>query len=278
MRSFDDIDDLRGDPALRAFADDVRLYASGPLPKVGPDLAAVLAGGIGAGAAPPDPAVVRPGPVEGAHRRLGHRLQGRRGRLVLGASVLSLTLLGTGAAGALPGPAQKAFEHTAEVVGIDLPEETRQDDAPEPDGPAPVEPGGRGGPDDGEEIPPPLDEREPGQAPVDDGSGPAPSTPPAGGDGRPEAPDGAETPGNDRSREARERAPEGVPAPVSPPRPGPPDALPGGPPDGVPGQGPSEGNEADPDTDQDEGGEEADEDVEGSTTPGRPAGAGRLPS
>lgn len=274
MRSFDDIDELRGDPALRAFADDVRVYASGPAPTVGPDLAAVLAGGIGAGAPPPDPAVVRPGPVEAAHRRLRHRLQGRRGRLVLGASVLSLTFLGTGAAGALPGRAQAAFEHTAEVVGIELPEEAREDDAPPPDEPAPVEPGDRGGPDDGGEAPPPLGEREPGPAPGDDGGSPAPTNPPAGGDGRPGAPDGAGTPGDDLGRDPREGVPEGVPAPVSPSPPGPPDALPGGPPDGVPGRGPSErsGTDGDDDPEEESDGEDEQARVEGSITPGPPPG------
>lgn len=279
MRSPDDTDDLLGDPALCAFVDDLRAYASGPPPAVGQALAGVLTVGVGGGAARHAPAVARPDRVDGGRQWLRHRLQGRRGRLALGASVLSLTLLGTGAAGALPGPAQAIFERTAEVVGIELPEEARRDEAPAPSGPAPVVPGDQDGPDDGREAPRPRDEREPAPLPVDDGRGPAPSTPAGAGDRGPGAPDGAGAPGDDLSREARERAPESLPTPVSPPRPGPPDTLPGGPPDGVPGGGGSGGDglEGDDDQEGDDQEDEADElgRDQGPVTPGPPAGAGR---
>ena len=235
MRSFDDIDELHGDPGLRAFVDEVRTYASGPPPVVRADLAAILTGGIDRAAA--GPAVARPGRVDSPLRRLGERLQGRRGRLALGASVLSLTMLGTGGAGALPGPAQAAFERTVEVVGIELPEEVRQDDAPPPSEPAPVEPGDQDVPGDGREAPRPTGEAEPDRGPEDDRRTPAPTTPLPADERRPGTPDGAEPPGQGLSREARERTPGDVPGPASPPRPGPPDTLPGSPPGDAPGAG-----------------------------------------
>ena len=236
MRTFDDIDELHGDPGLRAFVDDVRAYASGPPPVVSTDLAAILTAGIGRTAAG-GPAVARPGPVDSPLRRLGERLQGRKGRLALGASVLSLTVLGTGGAGALPGPAQAAFERTVEVVGIELPEEVRQDDAPPPSEPAPVEPGNQEGPGDGRETPRPTAGAEPDREREDDGRAPAPTTPSPVDEARPGTPDGAEAPGEDLSREARERAPGPVPGPASPPRPGPPDTLPERSPAGGPSGG-----------------------------------------
>lgn len=229
MRPFDDIDELHGDPGLRAFVDDVRAYASGPPPVVRGELAAILTGGIGRAAAG-GPAVARPGPVDNPLRRLGERLQGRKGRLALGASVLSLTVLGTGGAGALPGPAQAAFERTVEVVGIELPEEVRQDDGPPPSEPAPVEPGDQEGPGEGRETPRPTGEAEPDRGREDDRRSPAPTIPSPADEGRPGPPDGAEAPGEGLSREARERAPGHVPGPASPPRQGPPDTLPERPP------------------------------------------------
>lgn len=246
MRPFDDIDELHADPDLRAFVDDVRAYASGPPPVVKGDLAAILTGGIGRAAG--GPAVARPGSVDGPLRRLGERLQGRRGRLALGASVLSLTVLGTGGVGALPGPAQAAFERTVEVVGIELPKEVRQDDGP-PSEPAPVEPEDQDGPGDGREAPRPIGEGQPDRGPEDDPRTPAPTTPSPADERRSATPDGGEAPGEDLSREARERAPGQVPGPASPPRPGPPDTLPGSPPGGVPGAGRDlgAGNQADED-------------------------------
>ena len=241
MRSLDDVDELHGDPALRAFVDDIRAYASGPPPVVRGDLATILTSGIGSAAAG-GPAVARPGPVDGPLRRLGERLQGRRGRLALGASVLSLSVLGTGGAGALPGPAQAAFERTVEAVGIELPEEVRQDDprgteerAPQDPAPeTPVEAGDRDRPE-APQPPPPRDERRPDAPPVQDDP-PSPATP---GTTPPEARDGAGTPGEPGlRREAGGDRPAGPPTtpapPVSPPRPGSPGAAPGAPPDGVP--------------------------------------------
>jgi len=247
MRPFDDIDEFHGDPGLRAFVDDIRAYASGPSPVVKGDLAAILTGGIGSVAG--GPAVARPGPVDGPLRRLGERLQGRRGRLALGASVLSLTVLGTGGAGALPGPAQAAFERTVEVVGIELPKEVRQDDGPPPSEPAPVEPEDQDEPGDGREAPRPIGEGQPDRGPEDDPRTPAPTTPSPADDRRSGTPDGGEAPGEDLSREARERAPGQVPGPASPPRPGPPDTLPGSPRGGAPGagRGLEAGNQADED-------------------------------
>ena len=246
MRPFDDMDELHGDPGLRAFVDDVRAFASGPPPVVRGDLAAILTGGIGSAPAG-GPAVARPGPVVGPLRRLGDRLQGRRGRLALGASVLSLTVLGTGGAGALPGPAQAAFERTVEAVGIELPEEVRQSDPQgtedrAPRDPAPEAPVGTG---DGErpelpQPPPPQDDRRPDAPPVPDD----PISPATPGTTPPEARDGAGAPGDGLRREPggdRPASPPTTPAPpVSPPRPGSPGVAPGAPPDGVPAGSPEE--------------------------------------
>ena len=246
MRSFDDFDELHGDPGLRAFVDDVRAYASGPPPVARGDLAAILTGGIGTAAAGGG-AVARPGAVEGPLRRLGERLQGRRGRLALGASVLSLTVLGTGGAGALPGPAQSAFERTVEVVGIELPAEVRQDDAggtehraPQDPAPqAPVEAGDRERPE-APQPPPPRDDRRTDAPPAQDD----PASPATPRSSPPEARDRAGAPGDGLRREPggdRPASPPTTPAPpVSPPRPGAPGAAPGAPPDGVPAASPEE--------------------------------------
>lgn len=248
MRPFDDMDELHRDPALRAFVDDVRAYASGPPPLVRGELSAILTGGIGS-AAGAGAAVARPGTVHSPLRRLGERLQGRRGRLALGASVLSLTVLGTGGAGALPGPAQAAFERTVEAVGIELPEEVRQSDPPgtedraprDPAPEAPVEAGDREEPEV-PQPPPPGDDRRPDAPPVPDDP-PSPATP---GTTPPEARDGTGTPGDGLRREPggdRPTSPPTTPVPpVSPPRPGSPGAAPGAPPDGVPAGGSEEDN------------------------------------
>ena len=108
-----------GEDLLTVFADDLRRsYTVGPPPRVGPALAEVLEAGTRTAAAD--------GPVPGAvSERAGGgllgRLQGRRPRLALGAAVASLTFLGVGAAGALPGPAQSAFDRSADAVGVSLP-------------------------------------------------------------------------------------------------------------------------------------------------------------
>ena len=261
MRSPADIDDLQGDATLRAFADDVRAYAWGPAPTVRADLASVLAGGIGGGAPAHAPAPARPGPLQGASGRWRDRLQARRGRVALGLSVLSLTVLGTGGAGALPGPAQAVFERTAEVVGIELPAATGRAETPGPSDPAreappgaeiPDEsqtPAGPTGPADGRPAPPPLDDERPDPPPVEPGS-PAPLTP-SPGDGRPGEPRG-EAPGGEVGREAGDRVPERLPGPDAPPRPGPPASLPQAPP--AEGTGESSG-------DEDDGSDRVDRDV-----------------
>ncbi|CAN5742963.1 hypothetical protein BH23ACT1_BH23ACT1_08950 [soil metagenome] len=229
MRSPDDIDELQGDATLRAFADDIRAYASGPAPTVRADLASVLAVGIGGGAPAHDPAAARSGPLLGASGRLRDRLQGRRGRVALGLSVLSLTMLGTGGAGALPAPAQAVFERTAEVMGIELPHESRPDEVA-PRGEPATEPGGPVGPVDGDERVP-GDGRSPDRPPVDVPDDPAVSDSPGAGDRRPGGPNGTGAPGGDVDREGRDRLPGGAPQPVSPPG-GVPDDVPAGPPDG----------------------------------------------
>jgi hypothetical protein len=203
--------DLVADEPLCAFVDQVRsTYAFGPPPEIGTRLSAVLTRGLGT--------------VEAAERRmaaparptwrLAGRVQGRRARLGLGAAVASLTFLGTGAAGALPGPAQSAFEHTAEVVGIELPVPTRRETPPAPPenepGAEPAVPTGGGGGSDG--AGPGVEEPEPGPSPAPTGGGPGP------GGGPPAAPE-AGRPGDAGDRLEREPGhgrPDGVPAPTVP--------------------------------------------------------------
>ncbi len=104
---------------LTVFADGLRRsYTLGPPPRVGPALAEVLAAGTRTAAADGPIPVAVPERAPGGF--LG-RLQGRRSRLALGAAVASLTFLGVGAAGALPGPAQSAFDRSADAVGVTLP-------------------------------------------------------------------------------------------------------------------------------------------------------------
>lgn len=232
MRPSDDFDELQSDATLRAFADEVRAYASAPPPKVRADLASVLAGGMGRHAPAYEPAWERP--LQGASRRLRNRLQGRRGRVALGLSVLSLTMLGTGGAGALPGPAQAAFERAAEVAGIELPAATGRAQTPGPSDPepeAPAEigtPDGRSGPAPGGNVPRPGDESQPGPSPVEPGR-PSDGAPPGLGGSLPTEP-GRDAPG-EIGREAEERIPGHTPGTVVPARPGPPDDLPAGPPE-----------------------------------------------
>jgi hypothetical protein len=127
-----------GDLLLAAFVDDVRrCYAVGPAPTVGPALAEVLATGTGTASAPTTPAAL----PERAAGGFVAWLSGRRPRLALGAAVASLTFLGVGAAGALPGPAQLAFERAADAVGVRLPATV----APEPPAPVVTDPEGPAG-------------------------------------------------------------------------------------------------------------------------------------
>ncbi|MBW3643339.1 MAG: hypothetical protein KY447_10540 [Actinobacteria bacterium] len=125
MNLLGDLDDpqLAGDEKLAALVQEIRAYAGGPAPEARPALMAVLTRGL---AGPPGhgaPPVPVPAPAA-SRRRLGERLQTSRARLVLGAAVASVGFLSTGAAGALPGPAQSAFARATTAVGIELPEAT----------------------------------------------------------------------------------------------------------------------------------------------------------
>lgn len=161
---------LDGDDLLAVFADDLRrTYTLGPPPRMGPALAQVLAAGTRTTAADgPVPLAV---PERAPGGFLG-RLQGRRPRLVLGAAAASLTFLGMGSAGALPGPAQSAFDRSADAVGISLPAtDTRNPAAPDARDPDELP---------GTSSSSPRDAR---------GSGPIVPVPPAGDRQRPVAPD-----------------------------------------------------------------------------------------
>lgn len=244
-----EIDELQGDDALRAFADDLRVYASGPPPVIRPDLAAILATGTGGAVLRPDPGVVLSPRVESGRRRLGDRLQGRRGRRALGAAVLSLTVLGTGGAGALPGPAQAAFVRAADSVGIELPDEARRGQTPqdEPSPVAPADPRGPDGPADDRPVPSSQDESRPDSAPGPSSSVPAniPDTPDNPG-GESPGPNDLGRSGGDVPREAEDRVPDQV---RGQPDGGPPtEVLPKGPPEGlVPDRERGEGAAADDD-------------------------------
>ncbi|MBW3579709.1 MAG: hypothetical protein KY447_02790 [Actinobacteria bacterium] len=118
---------LVGDERLAAAVEEIRVYATGPAPAVGPVLMAVLTQGLGPGSG----RVARPLPApapSAPRRRLARRLQAGRARLVLGAAVASVGFLSAGAAGALPGPAQSAFQRAAIAAGIELPEASRGTD------------------------------------------------------------------------------------------------------------------------------------------------------
>lgn len=255
---------LAADEPLCAFVDQVRsTYAFGPPPQIGPGLSAVLTRGLGTGG----PAEVRlPAPAAGPARRawrLADALQGRRARLGLGAAVASLTFLGTGVAGALPGPAQAAFERTADVVGIELPETARRDPAPAP---AESEPdAGTSSPTGGGDAPDSPGVGAGGENP-DPGSSPPPvagrpdNSPPAAP--QPGPPGDAGGAGEGLGREPGQGRPDGVPAPTVPQPAGRPGA---GPPPGVPGPVGDAGAEADRD--------EADSDEAGGT-----AGRGNAPA
>ena len=128
MNLFSDLDDpeLAGDEKLAALVQEIGAYATGPAPEARPALMAVLTRGLAglpAHAGAPVPTAVVP------RARLGERLQTSRARLVLAAAVASVGFLSSGAAGALPGPAQSAFARAATAVGIELPEEAAASDA-----------------------------------------------------------------------------------------------------------------------------------------------------
>ncbi len=165
---------LDGDDLLAVFVDDLRrTYTLGPPPRMGPALAEVLAAGTRTAADRP----VALAPQRGAGGLLG-RLQGRRPRLALGAAAASLTFLGMGTAGALPGPAQSAFDRSADAVGISLPvTDTRDSTAPDAHDP--------------DELPGTFSSRHQDGDGAGAGQGADPSVPPAGGRQGAVASDGA---------------------------------------------------------------------------------------
>lgn len=118
MTCLDDGGRHDGDQLVSAFAEDVRRAYTGPPPQVGPALAEVLVSGTGTAAADRRVPVVVPDRAGGGFLA---RLGGRRPRVALSAAVASLTFLGVGAAGALPGPAQSAFDRAADAIGVRLP-------------------------------------------------------------------------------------------------------------------------------------------------------------
>lgn len=258
------ITDLALDDQVRCFVEDLRSrYAFGPPPQTEARLATILASGLSGGVAPDQHPAAVPHPVERRSLRpLTDRLQSRRLRLGLGAAVAGLTIFGTGAAGALPGPVQPAFERAVKVVGIELPEAARTPPAvPAPAEGAPrVPPSGGSGAD---RPSPPL--AEPGSGGPTESGPPdtAPASPHGDGPGeattgdapgRPTGEDGRPGLSGDERRGGAGTPAEGFPAPGSP---GPSDRPGSGPPPGVPG--PGDGDD--------------DEEPEESERPGLPGGS-----
>jgi hypothetical protein len=251
MNLLGDLDpELAGDEKLAALVQEIRAFATGPAPHARPALVAVLTRGVAGLPGQAGPPLPPPAPVT-SRRRLGERLQTSRARLVLGGAVASVGLLSTGAAGALPGPAQSAFARTAAAVGLELPEATRgRDAAPGPADSPPEVPAGGGAQDDqaddastGTELPseppaPPVDERL-------EAGGTSGEVPPASTGGDTDR-------GGSPSRAASDKGVGGrpLPAPTAPqrpelggdgpgepaPRPAAPGLSTGGRPDGVPGR------------------------------------------
>lgn len=221
-----------GEDALDDLIDDLRAaYASGPPPEAGPLLSTVLTQGVG-GLAPTAERSCPPGDLT-RRQPVGPGLRRHRARLALGALAASVTLVGGGAAGALPGPVQGAFERTADAVGIPLPGAgdhgesgpsgtTAADPArPATDGSQPS------GADPGPAPAPPA------VPPAGAGTGPDPSAPTRSPEGVPPAwapsdPATSDVGGSPPAPAARTRAPVA---------PGPPDQRPPGPPAGVPAAG-----------------------------------------
>ncbi len=268
MNLLGDLDpELAGDEKLAALVQQIRASATGPAPQARPALMAVLTRGVAGLPGHAAPPLAPPAPAT-TRRRLGERLQTTRARLVLGGAVASVGLLSTGAAGALPGPAQSVFARAATAVGLELPEATRGSDAaPGPaDRPAEV-PAGGGAQDDRADDASTGSERpsEPPAPPVDErvvGGRTSGEVPPASTGGDTDR-------GGSPSRQASDDSLGGrrLPAPQRPelggggpgeraPRPPAPGLSTGGRPDGVPGR-------ADDGDEQDE---------EGPGPPGAPVG------
>lgn len=123
MSAADDVEEWVSDPMLAALVEEVRAYGSGPVPVPGIALANVLATGLGIPTGSPSgyPANPLPASAGTGARSWRNRIQGRSVRVALGTAVLGLSLLGTGAAGALPEPVQAIVEDAVGIVGIELP-------------------------------------------------------------------------------------------------------------------------------------------------------------
>jgi hypothetical protein len=107
------------DDGLAAFAIDLRAAADdAALPAVGGELARLFTDGL-------------PPAGDAAAAATARRPLRRRVAIVLGAG-LTLTASGFGAAGALPGPVQRAVADVADVIGIDLPSSADAEDGPTP--------------------------------------------------------------------------------------------------------------------------------------------------
>lgn len=133
-----------GDEEFCALVQEIAALATGPAPRARPALMAVLTHGLSALSDHPGPVAV-PAPVT-PPRRVTERLQSAKARVVLGVGVVSVGLFSTGAAGALPGPAQSAFERAATAVGIELPGAARDSEgAPGRSDRVPEWPDGSGG-------------------------------------------------------------------------------------------------------------------------------------
>ena len=148
----DRFDDLvtPGDETLGAFLAAVRSAYPPEEPRVGPQLAAVFAHGLGGAAAPaPGGATSAVTPKRG---RLEAVLALRRLRAAVAAGAAVIGLSGLGGANLLPGPVQAAFDTAIGAVGVDRPGSAggREDSPVEDPEQAPGEPrsdspGGRAG-------------------------------------------------------------------------------------------------------------------------------------
>jgi hypothetical protein len=123
------------DEAARQVGDALRAaYVSDELPGVGSELAAVFVHGL------PGGTVVRPLVPQVGHRgsALSRLLRAKGARIALGAAVVSVNLVGVGAAGLLPGPVQTSFERATDSVGLELPRPApaRREAVPSGGGPA----------------------------------------------------------------------------------------------------------------------------------------------
>ena len=116
---------------LAAFLDQLRgELAEGPAPALDARLAAVLRSGLGRPAGEVVPAAPRRTTTVVA--RPGLAGTWRRARAALAVALAGGVVLGTGAAGALPGPVQSVFERAATAVGLGEDHDRPQIPAPTP--------------------------------------------------------------------------------------------------------------------------------------------------